>query len=388
MTVIFLLSVAFCVYTLAGYPLLLALLARFRGRKVAKAPHLATVSIILPVHNGDRFIADKLESIRGLEYPRELLEILVACDGSTDLTRQIVRGFSDMPALTLLELPRGGKAAAINAAVGRATGEILFFTDVRQHLHPAALSNLVACFADPEVGVASGELIIRDSAAREEASVGLYWKYEKWIRKQLSRVDSVPGATGCIYAMRSALAVPLPPDTLNDDMYLPLAAFFRGYRVIFDEAALAYDYPTALASEFRRKVRTLAGVYQIVRFCPELLGPRNRIWIHFFSHKLARLIMPWALVSAAISSVFLPTPWNTAVLATQAGAYFLAAIDTVLPGNSPLKRLTSPVRTFTVMMAASLCAMAILFVPARLLWKETRVNAGQAVPVGRERPGG
>jgi hypothetical protein len=258
--------------------------------------------------------------------------------------------------------------------MAQASGEILFFTDVRQQLDTASLANLVACFADPQVGVASGELVIRDGTGVEEASVGLYWKYEKWIRKQLSRVDSVPGATGCIYAMRRELAMPLPEGTLNDDMYLPLGAFLRGYRVILDDSALAFDYPTPLASEFRRKVRTLAGVYQIVGACPALLGPRNRMWIHFFSHKLARLLMPWAMLAAAVAACGLPAPWNAWAIGAQAAAYLLAVADPWLPAGFPLKRLTSPVRTFVVLMAASLCALAILFVPPRVLWKETRVS--------------
>ncbi|MEO8595279.1 MAG: glycosyltransferase family 2 protein [Candidatus Solibacter sp.] len=372
---VFLISVAFCAYTVIGYPLLLALLARWRGRPVRKAPLRATVSIVLPVHNGERWIAAKLESIRDLDYPPELVELLLVCDGCTDRTAEIGRAFTGIPKLTVIDLPRGGKAKALNAALLRATGEILFFTDVRQHLDRASLANLVSCFADAQVGVASGELVIRDAASREEASVGLYWKYEKWIRKQLSRLDSVPGATGCIYAMRRSLASPMPEDTLNDDMYLPLGAFFRGYRVILDETALAYDYPTALGSEFRRKVRTLAGVYQIVKWYPALLGPRNRIWLHFFSHKLARLLMPWAMLAAAFSAFALPAPWNAIAAAAQACAYLLALADTWLPSGASLKRLTSPIRTFVVMMAASFCALAILFVPARTLWKETRISS-------------
>jgi cellulose synthase/poly-beta-1,6-N-acetylglucosamine synthase-like glycosyltransferase len=330
--------------------------------------------VILPVHNGEPWVAAKLESILALNYPAELLEILVVSDGSTDATASIVGGFTGRAKIELLALPRGGKAAALNAALGRATGEILFFTDVRQQLHPDSLANLVACFADPEVGVASGELVIREGAGLEEASVGLYWKYEKWIRKQLSRLDSVLGATGCIYAMRRQLARPLPQGTLNDDMYLPLAAFFRGYRVVLDDAALAFDCPTMLASEFRRKVRTLAGVYQIVGSYPALLGPRNRMWIHFFSHKLARLLMPWAIIAAAVASFGLPAPWNVRAIGAEASACVLALLDVWVPAGFPLKRLTSPIRTFAVLMAASLCALAILFVPPRVLWKETRVR--------------
>src|SRR5207302_6306163 len=137
-----------------------------------------------------------------LKYPAHLVDIIVVLDGSTDNSRSIAESFVDRCSLQVIALPRGGKATALNAAIAKAAGEILFFTDVRQALDPESLSNLVSCFSDPEIGVVSGELIIRDSGGIEEASVGLYWKYEKWIRKLLSGIDSIPGATGCIYAMR------------------------------------------------------------------------------------------------------------------------------------------------------------------------------------------
>ncbi|MDE3164834.1 MAG: glycosyltransferase family 2 protein [Acidobacteriota bacterium] len=374
---VFLGCLAFCLYTLAGYPLLLALAARFRGREVHRAPLSPAVSVILPVYNGERWIAAKLESILRLDYPAVLVEILVVSDGSTDATEQMVRRFAGRARLRWIPLPRGGKAAALNAGIGSATGEVLFFTDVRQDLAPDSLARLVECLADPSVGVVSGELVIREGEGTEEANVGLYWKYEKWIRKAQSKIDSVAGATGCIYAMRRELATPLPAGTLNDDMYLPLAAFFRGYRVILEERARAYDFPTQLASEFRRKVRTLAGVYQIVGQYPALLGPRNRMWVHFFSHKLARLLMPWAMLIALAASFGLPAPWRGWTLAAQAAGYGLAAVDLFLPEGTALKRLSSPARTFLTLMAASLCAVSYFFVPAATLWGETRV-AGAA----------
>src|SRR5450759_1470365 len=160
MIALYLLSVAFCVSTLLGYHLLLGLMARWRTRPVRKAAWPATVSVILPVYNGEPWVAAKLESILALNYPGELVEILVVSDGSTDATGSIAGGFTDRANIEFLALPKGGKAAALNAALARATGEILFFTDVRQPLHPDSLANLVACFADPQVGVASGELVI------------------------------------------------------------------------------------------------------------------------------------------------------------------------------------------------------------------------------------
>ena len=302
MLAIILLALAFCVYTLFGYPLLLAWLARRNACPTKKEFTARRVSIILPVRNGERWIARKLESIEALDYPADFLEILVISDGSADATDRIVEQHTGPDRLRLLHIPRGGKATALNRALAEASGEILFFTDVRQDLSRDSLRNLVACFADPKVGVASGELMIREGGTSGEANVGLYWRYEKWIRTRLSSIDSVMGATGCIYAMRRELAKPMPADTLADDMYLPLAAFFGGYRVILDTSAKAFDDPTGLDTEFRRKVRTLAGVYQVARFYPALLGPGNRMWLHFVSHKLARLLLPWAMLAGAVAS--------------------------------------------------------------------------------------
>jgi cellulose synthase/poly-beta-1,6-N-acetylglucosamine synthase-like glycosyltransferase len=374
---LFLLSMAVCAYTLFGYPVLLWLEARLCRRPVHKGPLRTTVTVILPVHNGERFIATKLDSILGLHYPAELMDILVLSDGSTDSTDEIALAYTAHANLQLITLPQGGKAAALNVGLARARGEILFFTDVRQELDPRSLCNLVECFADPKVGAASGELIIREGKGSEETSVGLYWKYEKWIRKQQSRIHSVMGTTGCIYAMRRKLAQPLPPGTLVDDMFLPLSAFFAGYRIILDDSAIAYDFPTRLAGEFRRKVRTLAGVYQVIGQYPKLLTPRNRMWLHFLSHKLARLVMPWAMLAAFFSSFALPPPWNGWAIAAQVAAYAMGAADFVIPEGFPAKKLTTPVRAFLVLMAASLCAISIFFLPARSLWPVTPIRASE-----------
>lgn len=365
---IFVLSVAFTVYTLAGYPLLLALVARFRTKPVHKAPQRKTVTVLLPVRNGERWLRAKLESILALDYPRELLQILVISDGSTDGTEAIAAKFSRH--VEFLRIPAGGKALALNAGLEKARGEILFFTDVRQELARKSLSNLVACFADSSVGAVSGELVIRDGKTREELSVGLYWRYEKWLRKRESRVDSVMGATGCIYAMRRELAHPLPPGTLVDDMYLPLAAFFRGYRVIFEDTAKAFDYPTALDTEFQRKVRTQAGVYQIIRLYPQLLTPRNRMWVSFVSHKLARLFLPFALLLMVATTPFLAEPWLTPALLGQCFFYGAAFFDPWIPDGLSAKRVSSAVRSFLVLLAAAFCAAFVRSSPN--VWKETR----------------
>jgi poly-beta-1,6-N-acetyl-D-glucosamine synthase len=373
----FLVSIGFALFTVAGYPIALALLARWRSKPVNKIFVPKSVTVLLPVRNGERWLRSKLESLLALQYPRELIQILVISDGSVDTTDAIAREFVLSGEIELLRIPAGGKAVALNAGLERARGEILFFTDVRQAIDPDSLRHLVACFSDPLVGAVSGELVIRDGETLEELSIGLYWKYEKWMRKRESRIDSVMGATGCIYAMRRALAVPLRPGTLVDDMFLPLAAFFAGYRVIMEENAKAFDYPTGLDVEFRRKVRTLAGVFQITELYPQLLSWHNRMLLAFVFHKLARLLMPYALLLAAATSLALPEPWRIEVLIAQIMFYGLALADPYVPRNLRLKRITSPLRSFIVLLAAAFFAARVLFPNAQNLWKETQVRSVQ-----------
>jgi cellulose synthase/poly-beta-1,6-N-acetylglucosamine synthase-like glycosyltransferase len=254
------------------------------------------------------------------------------------------------PSAELLSIPRSGKAVALNAGISRARGEILLLTDIRQHLDPGSLRSLVECMVDESVGVVSGELVILSGTSQEEADIGLCWKYERWIRRHVSALGSIPGATGSIYAMRKTLAVPLPARTLLDDVYLPLAAFFKGYRVILDSGARAFDYPTALHSEFRRKVRTQAGVYQTIGAYPRLLLPVTAMSWHFGSHKLGRLLLPFALLVTAISSAGLPEPWRSAALTAQIAFFGMAALDGLVPQTSKLKRASSIARTFVVLM--------------------------------------
>lgn len=368
---IFVLAWSVILYVLVGYPLIAALWARWFPQRVAKQFAPRAVSILVPVRNGDQWLEAKLRSIGELDYPPELLDVIVISSASRDRTVAIAKQHAG-PRLRVIEIAQPGKAIALNAGMAAATGEILFFTDVRQTLDPHCLKALVANFADPRVGIVSGELVIREGESLEEANVGLYWKYEKLIRSRQSRIDSIPGATGSICAMRRELASPIPPGTLLDDVYLPLCAFFRGYRSVWEADAKAFDYPASLKTEFWRKVRTLAGVYQILGMFPRLLVPNHRLWIHFVSHKLGRLILPYALFAALLSSLGLPVPLRYWVLAAQVVFYSLALLDLALSGASPLKRLSSPAGTFVGLMAASACAASVLIVHPDKLWKPTR----------------
>jgi cellulose synthase/poly-beta-1,6-N-acetylglucosamine synthase-like glycosyltransferase len=370
--VAFLLGSAFVFYALIGYPLLLWVLARHWPKPVLKRFDPRTVTILLPVHNGEKWLRAKLDSILALNYPRDLIQTIVISDASQDGTDAIAGEFS-ASGIELIRVPKGGKAQALNKGLEFARGEILFFTDVRQKLDPECLSHLVACFADPRVGGACGELIIVDGLTQEEASVGLYWKIEKWIRRQLSTMGTLLVVTGCLYAIRRNLAEPVPAHSLGDDIFMPQAVLRKGYRVVFAEAAKAFDYPTAHDVEFGRKVRTLAALYQFT--ARHGLGSH---WFHFFSYKVTRVLLPYALILVAAASFFLPSPVSLIAITAQALFYGIAAIDPAIPDRSPVKRISSPARTFCMLMAASLHAISIAFRPASELWRTTSVQTPKA----------
>jgi len=298
----------------------------------------------------------------------------VVSDGSTDDTEAIVREYANR-GVRLLVAPHGGKAAALNMAFEQVTGEILFFTDVRQALDPMALRHLVANFADPTVGAVTGEMRLRKGDDGEQANMDLYWRYELWAREQQTRIDSIFNTTGCIYALRRILAAPLRPDTLSDDAALPLGAFFKGYRVIFDAQAVATDDPALAGTEFRRRFRNLAGLWQtFVRF-PELFSSSNRMRFHFLSHKFSRLVLPWAILLMVAGTLLLPpSSLRWSMIGAEGIFFVLAALDGLFPRGFAVKRLSSPVRTFVAMNVASLAGIAVFFLEPTRLWRPTRVK--------------
>ncbi len=328
-------------YIYLGYPLLLAAWARLLPHPVRKAPLDAvrrwpSISIVVAARNEAARLPARVANLLDLNYPGAR-EVIVVSDGSTDGTREALREFESAggaAALRVLDVPAGGKPLALNAGVHAATGDILIFADARQRFSPDTLVELVANFADPAVGGVTGELILDCESTPAAGSsigdgVGLYWTYEKWLRRNESTVWSTLGATGAIYALRRALWRPLPAGTLLDDVLAPMRAVLAGHRIVFEEKAVAFDKaaPDARA-ESRRKTRTLAGNYQILRQEWRLLIPVvNPVWLQYMSHKVGRLVVPWALLLAFGSSAVLArSRWlYTAALTVQVGFYGLAA---------------------------------------------------------------
>ncbi|MGA9828595.1 MAG: glycosyltransferase family 2 protein [Rhodanobacteraceae bacterium] len=328
-------SIALTAFAYFGYPLVIAVWARIAPKPPRRDAYTPAVTIIVVGHNEAHTIRAKIESCLGQSYPPAKLGVLVVSDGSTDETATIVRGMGARVRL-LAFTERRGKAACLNDAMNACQDEIVVLSDARQPLDPRAVACLLENFADRAVGAASGELCLRtDDTTGFGEGIDAYWRYEKFIRKQESTVASTVGVTGALYALRRALWRPIPPQTILDDVLSPMNVVLQGYRVLFDNRALAWDRPSASPGHERlRKVRTLAGNFQLLALRPGLLLPwRNPIFVQFFCHKVLRLLVPVFLVSAMICNFVLALRSNAwaMVLTAHVGGYGLAIAGALAP---------------------------------------------------------
>jgi poly-beta-1,6-N-acetyl-D-glucosamine synthase len=377
MKYLFWISGALVGYSYLGYPAWLWLRARWSPRPVRRGSITPSVSVVMVVRNEEATLARKLDNLIALEYPADRLEIIVVSDGSSDRTASILSEYAREPlglrqVLPLLKAASQGKAAGLNDAIKKATGEILLFTDARQQIEPGALRMLVENLSDPAVGAASGELMLGDLSLGETGKgMGLYWRIEKKIRELESASGSVVGATGAIYcARRSLLALsPLPEGTILDDVLLPMQIVRQGSRVIFDSRARAWDSPDlGDGREFARKVRTLSGNYQLLQLAPWLLTSEDSIRFEFISHKLSRLAVPFALLAMLIASLFLPAPFYRIVLLLQLAFYALSIAALAGMKIGPLSRVADPARTFLVLNSAAVIAFINFVTGRKAIW--------------------
>jgi len=385
MKYVFWIAAALIGYSYLGYPAWLWLRSRWSPRPVRRGFVESTaapaVSAVMVVRNEEAVIARKLENLLTLDYPQAKLDVIVVSDGSSDRTPAILADYARDPRLrvdartrvrTLLKPVSQGKAAGLNDGIKLAAGEVLLFTDARQQIESGALRLLIENFADSEVGAASGELMLGDRASGETGKgMGLYWRIEKKIRELESASGSVAGATGAIYCARRSLldASPLPEGTILDDVLLPMQIVRKGFRVIFDARARAWDSPDLGESrEFSRKVRTLSGNYQLLQLAPWLLSSENAIRFEFVSHKLSRLAVPFALLALLIASMFLSQPLYRAALGAQLAFYALSLAALAGVKIGPLTRTADPARTFVVLNSAALVAFINFVTGRKAVW--------------------
>lgn len=372
MRIVFWLSLAGILYTYLGYPFAMWMLARLRTRRHLVATIEPSVSLVLAVHNGIDRLAAKIQHLLDLDYAG-IKEIIIVSDGSTDGTAEFLSNLNVPRIKALVLSEHAGKAVAVNAGTALATGEIILFVDIRPEIAPGAIQRLLSNFADPNVGCVAGELVLKQEGhdAASGAVGGLYWRYEQWIRKCEAAFDSPVGVYGGFYGIRRSLFTPVPPGIILDDMFQPLSIIRQGYRSVLDASALVYDiWPKKVEGEFHRKVRTLAGNFQLFTMAPWTLTYQNRTLFQLVSHKAMRLLVPYLMILLFISSVALSPGSNffSAVTALQALGWVLAIAG--LRFRIPLiQALVSPACALLVLNVAAIVGFYKFLFTRGPLWK-------------------
>ena len=355
-----LVSLSCIVAVWALYPLaigLLALVARRREDQAVVSGPPPSVTAVIATRADAASVRERVRDLLDSAYPETLLDVVVAYDArATDPIAtwsgdgasrvRIVRG--DEP---------GGKAAALNAGVRAARGEVLVFADSGQRFGPDAIALLAQAVRRPNVGAASGRLELARGAKAPALPLRLYWSLERWLRSREADVHSAVGVTGAIYAMRRELWTPLPDGLILDDLYVPMQLVLRGHRIAYVEAARAYETrATTDGNEYRRKVRTLTGVLQLCAWLPRTLTPlHNPVWAQFVTHKLLRLLTPYWLLVCAV--------WAATMVARQIGVVWLlvalALFAALLQLRSrPFRALRSAVVSSILVQVATVRATA------------------------------
>ncbi len=302
MEILFIVLLALCFYAYIGYGAVIYLLVKLTGRaKITYGGgYCPTVSLIIPCFNEGEALRDKLRNTLDLSYPREKLEIICICDGSSDGSEKIPLEFKEVK--TMYSPERRGKLAAMKRAVAEASGEILVFCDANTVLNPEAIAMLVLPYQDGTVGAVSGEKSIISTAGAEASSggEGMYWQYESFLKKYDSFLYSLVGAAGELMSCRKSLFQYLPDNTVLDDFMLSMKIAEAGYKVKYVPEARASEYASAnVAEETKRKIRIAAGGWQSIFRLPKAINPFHNpmLTFQYISHRVLRwAVIPFVLV--------------------------------------------------------------------------------------------
>ncbi len=396
MTIAFWVALIGVVYTYLGYPAGIWMLSRSGRHPWKAAPIHPSISIVLAVHNGMALLSTKIQRLLSLDY-LQVREVIVVSDGSTDGTAEFLVRQEHPRLRTIILHEHSGKAAAVNAGMAEARGDVLLFVDIRPTIAAGAIEQLVTNFADPRVGCVTGELTLRQEGhdGASGAVGGLYWKYEQWIRSCESAFDSPVGVYGGFYAVRRELAVPQPAGMILDDVFQPLSIIRQGYRSVLDPKARVYDiWPKQAKHEFQRKVRTLAGNFQLFQLAPWTLSTENRVLFQLISHKVLRLVVPWLLMLLLVSALVLSV--HSRVYAGFAALQlmgWLLAIGGLFFRIPIAQRIAAPASALLVLNAAAVVGLYRFLTtrgPLWRIWTPTAVPAQgaarEAVDVGEFEP--
>lgn len=364
-------SLGIVAYAYAGYPLLIWVASRLFGTKPRRPElrdaELPTMTLLIAAYNEAAVIEARIENALKMDYPPGKLDIVIASDGSSDATNDIVRRYASR-GVKLQAFPmRRGKAAVLNDAIPAVRGQIVMLSDANTFTDAMAARHLAAWFADPKVGVVCGKLVLVDPENGRNVD-GMYWKYETFLKMCESRLGALLGSNGGIYAIRKSAYEPIPDDTYVDDFVIPLLAKQKhGIRIVYDHHAKAYEEtPASITSEFHRRARIGAGGFQAIGMLQGLLRPRHG-WVSFtfLNHKVLRWISPFLLLFALLSNAFLVVwlsipglgekpllPWLSGLLALQVCFYVSSLFTAVVPNRPRFLKVLRLPAMFTLMNVA------------------------------------
>jgi len=363
--------------TFVGYPLFLMVTSKLFRRPVKRLDFQPSVTLIIAAYNEEKIIREKLENCLKLDYPSDLLEIIVASDCSSDGTDDIVREYADRGIILNRLKYRGGKTANQNAAVRKSKGEMIVFSDASAIYEPDAISKLVRNFGDPEIGCVGGRLVHYNEKSKHLVKEkNKYTSFEQKLKIMESSIYSIIGVNGPIYAVRRELARELPTD-LTSDFMAPLDVILQGYRAVYEPEAISYEeVPATHSSEFRRKIRTVKAGITVVTALHSILNPFKFFWPSLFliGHKVLRWIISLFFIGLLFSNFILygTSTFYTLAMWGQVIFYGLAAMGEIIKKNKSLNILALPY-FFSIYILASLFGLIKYFASEKTeIWEVER----------------
>lgn len=367
------------------YPITVVLLARCRRLRQPAAEITPSITLLISAFNEAAVIRNKIENSLALDYPPELLEILIISDASDDGTDEIVNSFND-PRITLCrQEPRGGKTKGITCFMPQARGEIVVFSDANSIYDRRALRYLSRHFSDTQVGYVVGyQRYISEPGSPVSVSEDTYWRYETILKQSESRLSSVVGGDGAIYAIRRHLFVPLQDDEIND-FVTPLQIVAAGYRGVYEKQATCDEHTAAdFSGEFRRKVRIVNRSFRGVLRVPQTLNPLRVGWFAYqlFVHKVLRWFVPLFLMTFLASSIYLTIETKHFLFAAALSGqivFYVVALSHFVPGISRFKGVYLVYYFCLANVAAFLGVLGVLAGRKIVVWqpqREAEVNSG------------
>lgn len=381
----FWLAVATIGYTLVGFPLLVVARAKLFARPHVEAEITPSVSLIIAAFNEELDLPPKLGNVLQIDYPPDRLEIIVASDGSTDRTVELARAVVGDRA-EVLDLPRAGKAGAMNAALERATGDVVVFTDANSIFDTGTLRALVRPFADPEVGGVAGNQVYIESDAGSVDGELAHWSVDRALKTAASRSGSVVSATGALYAVRRHLVQPVITG-VTDDFYVSTGVLVAGHRLVFAPDAIVREPVSSSATdEWGRKRRVMTRGFRSVIVRRELLNPRRHGWdaVQLFTYKVLRrlLVVPIAVVGVTSFALRRRHPAYGAMMLAQAGFWIAAGV-----GYAARSTRVGRLRIFSIPMFVAMGLIASVRAAVDVLtgreirqWTPARPTAGEPAP--------